>query len=338
MSQATTIKRNWQSWLGAAVSIVFLFLAVKELRVASVWDALRTAQYLWLVPAVISYLGALSFRTVRWIILLHHDKKISFGELLPTMAIGRAANNILPLRIGEGVRVYLLYRRNGVHAAVGAASLIVERTFDGITMIIFLLVAAAIGGIPEGLLRQAFYFGVAVFGVALAGIYFLVIFPTLTRRIINWFNEHLVPERFRELFTSIADHFINGFASVKSPVTLTMVLLSAIMVWVCELLMYRLVMNCFGFGVSLHHLLLMSGAANLGTALPSGAANLGTFDTPGFWVLSNIAKINENIAGSYMLVLHAALWTTETLAGVWFMWRTGFTRQKIEAEMLAGET
>ena len=88
-------------------------------------------------------------------------------------------------------------------------------------------------------------------------------------------------------------------------------------------------MNSFGFGVDLHQLLLMSGAANLGTALPSGPGNVGTFDAPSILVLTRVG-ILENTAISYQTLLHAVLWCTETLAGLWFMWRSGLRKTDLD--------
>jgi len=121
---------------------------------------------------------------------------------------------------------------------------------------------------------------------------------------------------------------------VKSAATLTLVLLFSVCVWTAETISYRLLMNAFGFSISFHQLLLMSGAANLGTALPSGPANVGTFDAPAIEVLRRVG-IPKDIAISYQTLLHAVLWCTETLTGLWFMWRTGLGRSDLERELPA---
>ena len=111
--------------------------------------------------------------------------------------------------------------------------------------------------------------------------------------------------------------------------TLTLVLFFSIVVWSAETLSYRLLMNSFGFGVDLHHLLMMSGAANLGTALPSGPGNLGTFDAPAILVLTGVG-IPQSAAIGYQFLLHAVLWCTETFAGLGFMWRGGLGKADLE--------
>lgn len=332
MEEKRPLTHYWQFWISVAVSLLFLCIALRQLRLAEVWAALRQANYLWLAPAALMYFGAFSFRTLRWKILVRHERNVAFSRLLPTMAIGRAANNLLPWRLGEGVRVLLLEKNNGIHLGTGTASLILERISDGLSMLIFLLVAALWWGLPPGLPQRLFYLGIAFFGIIIAGIYLLIFFPAATRRLIETMVQKMAPPRFREALLSFTNHLLSGITLIRSPQTVTIVILIALSVWTCELGVYRLTMNAFHFQVPPYQLLLMSAAANLGTAIPSGAANLGTFDTPGFWVLSHLANVDANTAGSYMLVLHSLLWATETGLGVWFMGRTGLNWRKVESQ------
>ena len=323
---------RWGTVVGLLVSGVSLYVAVQNLHPGDVWLAFRRARYAWIVPAVALYLFALVARTARWRALLSAQRRIPLRELLPTMAMGRGANNIFPLRTGEIVRVLLLRRRNGVSAAAGFASILVERVFDGLTMILLLILAAIIGGIPD-YLRYVLWVALAVFGAALTLVYAVVLWPTLIQRLAQWFIDRLAPQRFRSQLRDIAERFIGGFSSIRSVMTLTLVLLLSISVWTAETISYRLLMNSFDFSVDVHELLLMSGAANLGTALPSGPANVGTFDAPAIEVLRRVG-IDKDAAFSYQTLLHAVLWSTETLAGLWFMWRTGLGRADLKRTLV----
>jgi uncharacterized protein (TIRG00374 family) len=322
---------NWRVILGLIVSGVSLYIAVRNLQPTEVLEAFGRAYYLWIVPAVLLYLFALMARTARWQALLSSERRIPFRDLLPTMAIGRGANNIYPFRAGEIVRVLLLRRRNDVSGAAGLASILVERVFDGLTMILFLLLAAFIGGIPEDM-RFLLWLAIGVFGAALGVIYAIVLWPGPIHGVVEWFVVRLTPHHFHMRLLGIAERFINGFASVRSVGTLTLVLFFSIAVWTAETISYRLLMNAFGFDVDLHHLLLMSSAANLGTALPSGPANLGTFDAPSILVLTGVGVAKDE-AVSYQFLLHAVLWCTETFAGLWFMWRGGLKKADLDRSL-----
>jgi len=327
--EAKQVRRvNWGAIVGLAVSGVSLYFAIQDLQPREIWLAFRQAHYLWVAPAVALYLFALVARTARWQTLLSSERHIPLRELLPTMAMGRGANNIYPFRTGEIIRVLLLRQRNSVSAAAGLASILIERVFDGLTMILFLILAALIGGIPD-YLRYVVWAAVMVFGAALALVYAMVLWPVPIQRLVEWLVTRLAPQRFHLQLRDIAGRFIRGFASIKSVLALTLVLFFSIAVWSAETFSYRLLMNSFGFSVDLHHLMLMSGAANLATALPSGPGNLGTFDAPSILVLTRVG-IAENTAIGYQTLLHAVLWCTETFAGLWFMWRSGLGKTDLD--------
>ncbi|MCJ7737113.1 MAG: flippase-like domain-containing protein, partial [Anaerolineae bacterium] len=205
---------NWKVLAGLLISGVSLYIAVRSLEPTRVWEAFRAAQYRWIVPAVFLYLFALVARTARWRALLKDERCIPLMDLLPTMAMGRGANNIYPFRTGEIVRVLLLNRRHSVSVAGGFAAILVERIFDGLTMILFLLLAALIGGIP-GYLRYVVWAASGVFGVALASVCAVVVWPSVVQQIADWFIDHLAPQRFWAQIKHIVERFIAGLSSIR---------------------------------------------------------------------------------------------------------------------------
>ncbi len=79
-------------------------------------------------------------------------------------------------------------------------------------------------------------------------------------------------------------------------------------------------MHAFQFEVTFFALMLMNGIVNLATTLPSAPGYVGTFDAPGIAVLMAY-NVPGEVAASYTLVLHAALWLPITLLGAYFYFR-----------------
>ncbi|WP_300551624.1 lysylphosphatidylglycerol synthase domain-containing protein, partial [Desulfovibrio sp.] len=75
--------KRWYVWLGAAVSLVFLYSSLRGLQLDQVWHAMRTANYWWLIPGVAVYFLAVWARTWRWHYLLRPVKAISLHRLFP---------------------------------------------------------------------------------------------------------------------------------------------------------------------------------------------------------------------------------------------------------------
>src|SRR5262249_26152989 len=75
---------------------------------------------------------------VRWRILLGSTKRIGLHRLFGVTLIGFMANNVFPARIGEFVRAYALGRSESLAAPLAFATIVIERIFDGLTLLLFL--------------------------------------------------------------------------------------------------------------------------------------------------------------------------------------------------------
>jgi hypothetical protein len=131
-------------------------------------------------------------------------------------------------------------------------------------MLLFLVVVIFTGGIPAEWQELA-WGALALFGLALAGIYALVLWPRQLQRASSWLISAVIPIRFRVQAGQIANRLILSFATINSVGSITGVLLLSILVWAFETGMYRTMMLAFGLDVGFHHLMLMSAAANLAT-------------------------------------------------------------------------
>src|SRR3972149_933239 len=129
--------KRWQFWLGIAISAVFLYLALRGLHLGEVWQAVKTARYIWLLPGIAIYFVGVWARAWRWHYLLRPLKAISTRAMFPVVTIGYMGNNIYPARAGEVLRAYVLRREQGVPVSASLATIVVERIFDGVVMLMF---------------------------------------------------------------------------------------------------------------------------------------------------------------------------------------------------------
>ena len=126
--------KKWHFWLGVFISVVFIWLALRGLRLDQFWQALQTANYWWVLPGVGVYFVAVWARAWRWHYLLKPIKEVPTSTMFPITTIGYMGNNIYPARAGEVLRAVVLKRRQGVSVSASLATIIVERTFDGVVM------------------------------------------------------------------------------------------------------------------------------------------------------------------------------------------------------------
>jgi glycosyltransferase 2 family protein len=320
--------KKWQFWVGVLISIVFIWLALRGLRLEQFWDSVKQANYIWLIPGIGVYFIGVWVRAWRWHYLLGPIKKIPTQTMFPITTIGYMGNNIYPARAGEVLRAVILKRKEGVSVSASLATIIVERIFDGVVMLAFVFV-----NLPElakltdasglvGNIQQVAILGTGVFIGALAIFLLAAMFPQRAAKLAFWFIFRLVPKRLHERILGLMNTFLDGLASLRSPFNVLMVFFTSILIWLLETGKYWFVMHAFNFSVSFFALMLMNGIVNLATTIPSAPGYIGTFDAPGIAVLTAYG-VDHSVAAGYTLVLHVALWLPITLLGAYFLAREG---------------
>src|SRR6185295_7332602 len=104
--------RGWLKFLAAvALSVAFTALFIRSVDLGQVWKALEHANYAYVVPAMGVFALSVLCRSVRWRYFLLPLPDLSWRAVLPSVLIGYAGNNLLPLRAGELVRAQHLSDR-----------------------------------------------------------------------------------------------------------------------------------------------------------------------------------------------------------------------------------
>ena len=323
------MKRYLQLLIGVAISAFFIYLVLPSLHLSTVLDALRTAQYWWLIPGIVVYLIGLWFRTWRWQYTLRPLKLVALVTLFPMVCIGYFGNNVFPFRAGEVLRSYVLKRKEDIDMSSSLATVIIERIMDGLVMILFVFLALPFAPMPE-VYRNA-VIGMTVMFVSVTIIFiWMASQPARVERFYAIIAGAVLPKSVRERTDGLYRRFMLGLRSLSSPTDVFMIFMISVLIWLMETVKYWFVMHAFDFQVSFIVLMLMNGLVNLATTLPAAPGYIGTFDTPGIKTLQTFG-VDPSVAASYTFTLHAALWLPVTLLGAWFFWREHLRMSDVDA-------
>jgi uncharacterized protein (TIRG00374 family) len=320
--------KRWEFLVGVLISAVFVWLALRGLQLSEFWKVVSRANYWWILPGIAVYFVGMWARAWRWHYLLKPVKVISTNAMFPITTIGYMGNNIYPARAGEVLRAVILKRRENVPVSASLATIIVERIFDGVVMLAFVFL-----NLPElaqltsdsgfiGNIQQVAIWGTGAFVGALVIFLLAAMFPATTSKVGQWFIDRIVPVHLREKMRGLMNKFLDGLASLRSPLNVLMVFATSVVIWLLETGKYWFVMHAFDFNASFFALMLMNGIVNLATTIPSAPGYIGTFDAPGIAVLTAYG-VDQAVAAGYTLTLHAALWFPITLVGAWFLAQEG---------------
>ncbi|MDO8672929.1 MAG: lysylphosphatidylglycerol synthase transmembrane domain-containing protein [Dehalococcoidia bacterium] len=313
-------------WLPILVSIVFLVWLFRGTSFQQMSAAFVNADYKWIVPAIGVYFVGVWFRAWRWEVLLSPLKRVSASRLFPIVVIGYMANDILPARLGELVKTYILGEKEGISKSSILATVAVERMFDGLALLSFMAVISLF--VPlSGWIQSLVQLSALFFGGFL--VVFLVVASSkgLTMGVVKVLLR-LLPSRLCGKVEAVLDKFIEGLAALQSPWRLALIFVTSALAWLAEAAMYYLVMFSFDFRQSFPVLMLTTATANIGITIPSLPGGIGPFEVAARETLGFFG-VDSDIATAYSIVLHAALLLPPVLLGIFYLWREGLSLGRI---------
>ncbi len=299
----------------------------RTIAIVGMGRALADAEYVYLIPALLVYFIGVGLRAIRWKYLLRPLGNFSSLRLFPLIIIGFMVNNVVPGRLGVIARAYLLGDREGISKLAGGVTVAVERVFDGLALLFFLMVASFF--IPlEGWTQTIAWVMPIVFVGALAAFLAMTFYENLTRRAARPFFR-LIPHKWRGKADGWLDSALSGLHVLHNPRMLLIVFVSSLLVWLCEGSMFYIISISFDLHQSFIMMLLVCSVASLAWALiiitPGG---IGPFDVAAKEVLLLFlpavyvgnALLYEEVVTAYAIVLHAAILLPVIFLGLGLLW------------------
>jgi uncharacterized protein (TIRG00374 family) len=320
---------------GLLLTIVFLVLAFSRVDLAAFVDELRRVNYVWLLPSATCTLLGYVLRTVRWRFILSGAARAPVTTLFPILIMGFATNNLLPGRLGEFWRAYLLGRKRDVRKSFALASVFVERVFDGLTLVALLAVVSISIQLPDRG-REVELFAAAIFLGATVFVGILLWQPRLIQTPFHRLSKPL-PRRWRAWADERLKTFIEGLEPLRNPRVLLGAAVLSLGVWLLEgasyLLLSRGVELGLAPGLDLPGIGLMLVSINLGIMVPSGPGYVGTQEFFGTWALG-VVGANPHAALPLVVVSHAVQYLLDTGLGLIFFVRDHLRPQDLLPALL----
>jgi len=315
--------------IGLVLSAVLLWFMLSSIP----FDELRASIVSVTVPilllSLVSRLFGFVFMAGRTRVLMEAD--ISFPDLLRGQLAGFAGNNLLPLRLGEFVRVAYLARRSDVPQASWLAVAGLERLFDMMTlMAMFLIVAPlALGDFP----KQASFF---VLGIGVLTVTFTtLIVARYPARILQLARILLKPfgARLGNSLLSRSSQFIDGLAGLRSWRSVAAATLFSLAYWGMSVISVQIWIAAFGLSLPWYAPIFVIGMLAFGTALPSDPGFVGTWHYLCQSALVILA-VPKATAVAFSLVGHFMTMVPFTLVAVIILGTTMFREQFRQATNL----
>jgi glycosyltransferase 2 family protein len=313
--------------IGLLVSTGLLWLAARQVDWVGLVQIVAGVAYPYVLAATGVYFIDLGLRAWRWRILLSGTTTVPTRRLYSVLAIGYMANNLLPIRIGELSRAYLVGRRENLDASVVLASVAVERIVDGLTVVALLfatlpLLPVIAGADDAWLGRMAGAAGIT-FGAGVVIVVALALGRSLWLGLAKaglWY----LPLVVRGPALHLLNGFIEGLGVLGEPRRLLVTLVLSVAIWVVGAGTYYL--SAAAFGITLPPVACLTAicVVNLATAVPLAPAGFGAFEAIAQRLLV-LVGVGVTPAFGITILLHSVLFFPVVIVGLAFLWRSGFS-------------
>jgi uncharacterized protein (TIRG00374 family) len=316
-------------WLGVGVSVVLLWVAVRGVSLDEVLQELRQVRPLWLVPVVASIFVRFWLTAVRWQVLLQPVKRIGLHRLFAITMIGFMANNVLPARLGEFVRAYALGRSESLPPSLPFATIVIERIFDGFTLLVFLL-----GGLSFLRPSRALFWAAGLMCVLYLGILVGLVLLR-TGRGMGLLSAALdrLPERLARPAQRLLASFRAGLDVLGDARALVLTALLSIVIWVVNAAGVEATFLAFTLDLPPYASFLLLGTIAIALVLPSAPGYVGPFQAGTVQGLALVGVARET-ALSLSIVYHLANYIPITVVGLAYLSALNLTLGELRA---AGE-
>jgi glycosyltransferase 2 family protein len=289
--------------LGIFVSLLTLYFIITQLNFELFGQALRTANYWYLLPSMIFLLIGLLTRALRWRVLLNDALPLS--RAFSIMNVAYLVNGVLPLRIGEVARVYLVSRTpNPIPMPTTTSTIIVERLLDLLAIVVMVLLALIMGSVPDELRAASVLAAIAAI-VGFTILVFLASRRDWAKRVFHFVLQHIPFLRRFTVLESWFEQFLDGLMPLTKARALFLAFSWTAISWAFSILAGYVLMFAFFEEASVAATMLYIAAAAFAIALPAVPGNVGTYEASILLALTAMGYEQLSTAIAFAVMVHA---------------------------------
>jgi uncharacterized membrane protein YbhN (UPF0104 family) len=341
-------------WIGVLISIAALILAFRSVNLRDMWAELSGANYWLLVVSVPVLFLFLILRAFRWRLLFYPQQGLRVRNLFAVINVGYLISNILPARLGDVARAYLIGDTEPVSRAAAFSTVVAERVLDALCAVAGFFLVLPFAPVPDWMVRSGLIVGAA----ALAAV---AVFVVLVRRrewtlrvtdrilrALHWpsgetmsgFRGRLaartrlrflarMPWLDRPRLESMAGSLIDGLSGITTLRQGPRLVLFSVAIWVVISAYYWIVLLAFDPAQPPVAGLAVCSVTALGMTVPSSPGFIGVFE---FLTRETLVLfgMGAQTALSYAFAAHLIVYVVYTILGAICMQQQNLTVSEVQ--------
>ena len=296
------MNRSIKFILGVLISIIGLYYAFRQINFWELWVSLKNVNFVLITIAIVILLLSNVIRAWRWQILVKPINDVSFEPAFSSIMIGYFGNSVLPFRMGEFLRAYVVADKTSLTASTAFGTIVIERILDfiGLSAVILLIMTVY----PLKTIGGSIIFGVIV--LSLTAFIFIYLFGGFKSTLLVKIEKSSLLQfgLLRKILLFIKN-ILDGATTIRATNKLGIILLYTLIIWImyyCSTYLATIAtgieLEWFGFGV-----LLIS--TTLAISIPAAPGYVGTYHAAAVYILTNLFNVGRLDAQAAAIILHA---------------------------------
>ena len=320
---------NLRTVVVSLLALVLVGWFLQHANLADVWAEVRQARGDLLFLGFLFVMMTYWARAIRWQYLLTPVGPTRFRTVFRTTVIGFAALAILPARVGDVLRPYLLARREGLATSATLATVFLERVLDLIAVLVLLAVyvwGAGGADLPERLLKPieaSSAIAAALAATLLVLMWVLATHPERIGRLVAT-TARLLPGSISNRIGQLASTFSSGFAAARNPRAMIMAIAWSFPLWLAIAAEVWVVTVAFGIDMPFAGTFLLQSLLVIGVAVPTPGGVGSYHEAYRIGVTTFFGAPNDRAVAS-AIVTHALSFLPVVVLGVIFMAQDGLS-------------
>ena len=301
--------------ISLAVSLIAGYLAFRNVHLQDVIAGIRQADWISIAIVIVLIVGAQVLRSSRWGLLLEPLETFSQRLLLPITCIGFLFVWILPARLGEITRPYLLQQNSKLGLSPAMGSIVLERLIDATFLIVLLTICLPALQLP-GMILSAFK-GFVLILLAAVVLVLLGSLPAFRQRFFQVVSK-VLPTSWLEFLTGVADTFYSGMQAVMSGKKLLLILALTSVIWGAALAAFLVLFRSMDLHLGLLAGITLLVLICLGIALPAAPGFIGNYHYACLVALGMFG-VAKDTALAYAILVHFLTIAVLVAMGLFFI-------------------
>ena len=312
--------RDPKTVVGVVISMAGIFWAFKDFQVLYFIESMQKVNIIYLVLATFFLWVTVWLRGLRWKWLFKENDSPTITSLYRAELIGYFGNNILPLRLGELLRSYIVGKENSLSKSFVFGTVVLERLMDSLFLASFTLLLLLTFPL-EGTIKQYLIWGCIISFIIIAVLLIII-------------NRIQLFQTENKMFI-IIKKIIDGLSSIRKEMVIP-VIISSLLIWCIYLLDVYLMQKAFQFNLSWSQILTVLVISSLALSIPSAPGMIGTFHAAVKYTMVDLFAFSANDGNSFAILMHAYGYILLTSLGAYYFMKSQFHDYALETVLKTG--